>query len=88
VVKVKGDKQNMKAMEFVEEFIKTQDIWKKINLDMEWKKQDETTTKEEREVKKRIGKAQQQFKHYHDKKWRPHTIRTGDWVQVSKKKFS
>jgi hypothetical protein len=53
-VKVEGDKQNTKITELVKEFIKTQDIWKKINPDMEWKKWDETTIKEEKEVKKKI----------------------------------
>jgi hypothetical protein len=58
VVKVEEDKQNTRTTELVKEFINTQDIWKKINPDMKWKKQDETTTKEEKKVKKKIRKAQ------------------------------
>jgi hypothetical protein len=65
---VDWNKQNTKATEFIEKFFKSHDIWEKINLNMEWKQQDETTTKEERKVKKKIGQAQQWFKHYHDKK--------------------
>jgi hypothetical protein len=34
VVKIKRDKQNIKTIEFVKKFIKTQDIWKKINPNM------------------------------------------------------
>jgi hypothetical protein len=39
-----------------------------------------TTTKEERKVKKKIREVQQRFKHYHDKKQRPYTIKMKDWI--------
>jgi hypothetical protein len=86
-MEVKRDKQNTKTIEFIKEFIKTQDTWKKINPDMQWKKQDETTIKGEKKVKKKIKKAQQRFKYYHNKRQKPHTIRMEDWMRVNKKKF-
>jgi hypothetical protein len=54
---------------------------------MEWRDRDLTTTKEEREVKKKIKESQGRFKLYFDKKRRSHNIKAGDWVQVSKKGF-
>jgi hypothetical protein len=38
-------------------------------------------------VRQKIKESQQRFKLYFDKKHKPHNIKTGDWVKVSKKRF-
>jgi hypothetical protein len=78
---------NQKAVEIIDEILRTQALWKVVNPQIAWKGRDESTTRQEREVKTRIKKAQNKFKKYYDIKRRPHNIRKEDWVRVNKKDF-
>jgi Integrase zinc binding domain len=78
---------NTKAMELINEVLRSQALWKYTNSKMKWKERDNTTIKEEKEVRRKIKESQQRFKLYYDKKHRPHNIKTNDWVRVSKKGF-
>jgi hypothetical protein len=62
-------------------------LWKVVSLQITWKGRNETTTQQEREVKTKIKIAQNKYKKYYNLKRRPHSIRKGDWVRVTKKIF-
>jgi hypothetical protein len=79
--------ENAKAVEFINEVLRSQALWKCMDSKMEWRERDNTTTKKEKEVRWKIKESQQCFKLYYDKKCRPHNIKANDWVRVSKKGF-
>jgi hypothetical protein len=54
---VDWNNSNQQAVEIIDEILRTQAMWKVVKLEIKWKGRDTATTKEEREVKKRIKKA-------------------------------
>jgi hypothetical protein len=77
-IKVDWTVENAKAVKVIDKILQSQAMWTIVDPKISWKNQDLTTTKEEREVKQKIEKAQQHQKNYHDKKQRHHAIKHGD----------
>jgi hypothetical protein len=57
-IKVDRTAENAKAVEVIDKILRSQATWTIVDPKISWKNRDLTTTKEEREVKQKIGKAQ------------------------------